>query len=547
LKDSDSFMNDARIKSIRTTVFGMTLMVFVACTFRCAKDYNPFETISNAQVHVASESCSQRVRDNDTLLIFTTETLAVYTTVREKIDSIKFHADNNRLHNDFVLYPPYSSDVIDFLLSFSDTGSHVVTVTAFRSDKSMSSVGPLTFYVRSPLKQNDIDTALGASLTLSTPGVGDDDVYYVWVFGTAANDTIKSTFHEYLNQYVLSVPLNKTLTGALFVSDTNGICSPISPFSFRFFQPQAPIIRCTDKGLSGDTIVTGDSSLLFTVQIIDSSHQGLLSVQIAGANASTSDGTNFSLILSGMERFSETNKKEVKVVAVNKLNDTTTDTFYCYYNSAGPHPGLIKLTLVNPTSSITTSLRQIPFLVNVTNPDLDSVTMKVYINGQLITTSVGNNRKNAASSFTDEWLLNLAEGAKNDVVAEAWVGTLETDTTSIAITQSQAYVDATGPEIIKILINGQQVVGENVSVPQTTKLITDSIYAVDNESGIDSAYITVGVSKVKYTLTADLNSTILWSTKTNIPFLTAGSQTLTIRLVNNAKVSTVQLVTVTKQ
>ena len=274
-------------------------------------------------MYIAPESSSQRVRDNDTLLIFTTETLAVYTTVRERIDSIKFHADNNRLQNDITLTPPFSADAIKFLFSFSDTGSHAVVVTAFRSDKLTSSVGPLTFHVKSPLKQNDIDTVLGASLMLSTLPVGDDDVYYWWSFGTSTNDTLPpSTIPHIEYPPPSNVEIGQKMTGYLWVTDTSGKqASPASTFSFLFYRPAKPVILCTNKGLFGDSVVVNNDTLVFSVQVIDSSGVGLKLVEIAGTPVVSSGNLIFSEAFTGIKAYTAANPKQVRVMAVNNVND----------------------------------------------------------------------------------------------------------------------------------------------------------------------------------------------------------------------------------
>ena len=212
-------------------------MLIAACVLQCAKDYNPFENYLNAQVLVSPDSCSFDVA-GDTVPIFSTQTIALYTVVREKIDSFSLHADNNRYWTDTTITPPFKKAMYFFSLSFYDTGKTTVSVTTHwtnREDFSMTP--PLSLVVRSPLAQKDIVTTVGAPCTLSTPSIGDRDIYYYWSF---VSDTIKSPFSNNPDEYPTIAMVGTMQTGMLWVADTLGrYQSPACPFSFQFTQPNS--------------------------------------------------------------------------------------------------------------------------------------------------------------------------------------------------------------------------------------------------------------------------------------------------------------------
>jgi hypothetical protein len=518
------------------------LVCVVACALQCQKDYNPFENIANAQIHVSPEACSPRIRDNDTLAIFTTETLAVYATVREKIDSIVVRADDNRLWKENVLLPPFTSGNYLFPLSFSDTGLHTVTATAYRENNTVSMAGPFGYYVRSPLKQDDIFSAYGVPVVFSTPPVGDDDVYYWWSFGTALGDTIlPSPFNHIESQHPALVAIGVKKTGYLWVTDTAGkFPSSASTFSYEFYRPAAPVIKCTNKGLRGDTVVSGDT-LVFSVEVIDSSGVGMRSVEINGAPVTSTDNLNYSVVYSGMKAFTATAPKTVTVTAVNNLSDSTVRTYYCYYESTGPLPELVRITLVNPTSSITTTQGSIPFIISMNKYTPDTVSVLAFQNQQALKTQIVTD-----SVKTLVWVLILQPG-RDTITAQAQVRNQNYADTSIVITRDAAYRDTTPPQILIITINGKVYTENPFVLARTEQSVVLTVTAFDNESGVASVALVNGNKSVPMTYNLNLLSWI----SNSIPFQSSGpgpsvnnQMYLTLTVKNNAGKSTVKYITI---
>ncbi len=340
--------------------------------FACANDYNPFENYNNANAHILTSATSKGISSGDTLSIFSTETLAVYTTVREKIDSFKVTAPNNRYFTDTVVKPPFSKDNYLLLLSFFDTGWTSVNLTTYRSNNtSVALPAPIALYVKTPLRQSNISTVLGAPCTLWTAPVGDIDVIYQWEFGKdivlgIASNSVPNPYPMLPN---IGKAVGKLDTGYLWVTDLKEqVRSPLTSFTYLFYEPSPPKIKCTNKGLSHDTITTGGDTLTLFFEVIDSSGQGLASVTLKGDTLHTNDSITFYKTVTGIKAYEYPAAKAEIVTATNRLGQTTIDTFYLSYVPGGSHGDLVKFILVNPASAfLTTLLDTILYIVDVEN------------------------------------------------------------------------------------------------------------------------------------------------------------------------------------
>jgi hypothetical protein len=513
----------------------------------CQKDYNPFENYANAQIHISPDASSRRIRDNDTLAIFTRETLAVYITVLEKIDSIVIQAPNNRLWHDTVLRPPFSPDNYLFQLSYPDTGWHAVTASAYRANGTVFTAGPFTYYVVSPLKQDSMFCPYGVDTTLSTPPVGDIDVYYWWSFGTGPNDTVQSPFNHIDARLPDSVKIGVKMTGYLWVTDTaEKISSPASTFSYEFYRPAAPVIKCTNKGLLGDSVISGSDTLVFNVEVIDSSRVGIRSVVINGVPVTSTDNLDYSVVYTGMKAYlPPAAPKAVTVIAVNNVNDSTVHTFYCLYEPNGTLPDLVRLTFINPTSSITTTQSSIPLLIGVNKYTQDTVTVRAFLDTQ----SLAPKTQIVTDSFkTLVWVPQQLPTGRDTITVNALIHGQKYAADTIIITQDPAYKDTSAPEILSIAINGRPyTTGTQFALLPSDTSVKVTVVAFDNESGIDSVKVVSGAKS--YPMAYNL-SLLSWSSA-SIPFTGAGATVrktmlLTLTVKNNAGKTTLKVITITK-
>jgi hypothetical protein len=515
------------MKKTRAAAYGLAIAAFGV--LQCTNDYNPFENYSNAQVYVLPEACSKKIREGDTLSIFTTETLAVYTTVREKIDSFRIDAKGNRYWPDTVLRPPFAKENLVLPLSFWDTGRVQINVTTYRSNHAVSSLAaPMSFYVRSPLKQKDVSSVLGSPCTLSTAPVTDEDVLYIWRFG---KDTLpgstSNTFSDF-SKYLLNIKIGKTDTGYLWVTDFHEeFRSPATMFTYLFYQPSPPRIKCTNyKLLHGDTVITGDDTLPFTFQVIDSSGQGLASVDLSGEMPQTADSVTFYKTFIGMKQYSNQNPKVEIIKATNKIGQTSIDTFYLCYEKSGPHGDLVTFRLVNPPDpTLTTRLDTLLYILYVDNYSQDTVNVSTLATGKNF----------VALPFSDsvhkfQWFVPLDTGYNTITTLASIPQRAYSAETTLVILRRAYAPDTTPPIITSITVNGRPYPVEGDTVLEIDSAFVNVVVsAIDNESGVKSVSLAQdAVSSMPITMT-ELNH--VW-VSSSIPFGNKISMILTITVKN---------------
>jgi hypothetical protein len=500
----------------------MALCAAFAVVFllNCAQDYNPWDNYSNAQTGLLPEACSKKIRDGDTLDIFTTETLAVYTSVREKIDSVLIHADRNRYWSDTTFIPPLKDSLV-LLLSFWDTGNVAIKITTCRSNQTVSTLSPpLSFYVRSPLKQKDIDTVFGQPYTLSAVPLGDmSTIIYVWQFG--ANDTVTSLISDTTSipySKLAHVEIGKTGVGFLYVKDLKkNFISPSITFNYLFWEPAPPGIKCINPGLSGDTVITGDTTLVFKFQIIDPSAQGLANVNLSGKQPHMSDDGTYFENIPGMDQYTPENPKKEIITATNYLSQTTIDTFFLYFEASGPHNNdMVAFKLIYPPNpTLNTTLDSLYYSINISNFSQDTA---------YVSTTVTNSKGRridlpsnvfSASNDTFQWTVPLDTGYNAIQTLVSISKRYFSAETTIVVQRAMHSPDTTRPVITAIYVNDSAYL---LTWDSTKVLSVDSpnvivkISAIDYESGIDSVTITE---------TPNIAPAIAMTKETNIDWLSA--------------------------
>ncbi len=236
-------------------------IVWVFCT-----EYNSFDNPVNVNMVIQPQSSSLYTDSINTVYIFTTETLTVAATAKEKIDSFTIRAEGNRYWEVQSIPAPVLSSNYTFLFSYPDTGQRTITLNTYRRN---GDVIPLTFslHVTSPLTQADVSGGESDTILLSTPAVGDNDVLYSWQFegGIGSSKKIISS----LPTFSYPVDIIGNGTGYLWVSDTMGNGSPVTSFLYNFFDTTGPVILCINEGLQGDTVVTGAKTFNFKIECND--------------------------------------------------------------------------------------------------------------------------------------------------------------------------------------------------------------------------------------------------------------------------------------
>ena len=327
-----------------TRWLSIVLTVSLVVLLRCGEDYNPYENYSNAQIHMISSRTM--LNDGDTVAIFTTETLGVFTTVSEKIDHFSIHTDSNIHWTDTCIETPDSRINYRFLVSYSDTGLKSITITTERTNGDVSTQG-LALHVHSPLYQEEIAAAIGEPCTLSTAPVG-DRVYYYWSFGVYRDveKVIMTPFSNNPDQYIRGIEVGKKRIGYLWVVDTlNRFKSPACAFSYQFTDDTGPKIVNTNKGLSGDTIVTGESNFEFSIHVMDESGDQVDSVELVGGQFDwhSGDGLDYKEYFTDMSAYTSQHPDIVIVKAWDMQANVAIDTFFLYYDPTGPKAAIFFL------------------------------------------------------------------------------------------------------------------------------------------------------------------------------------------------------------
>ncbi|HMD69153.1 MAG TPA: DUF2341 domain-containing protein [Chitinivibrionales bacterium] len=449
----------------------------------CSNDYNPFTDLSKARAVVTHKSFA----DRDTLNIFTTETLVVNVADRELVDSFSILAPSNRRAPDtFVVRKagqPLASGPYTYLLSLTDTGWKTVTVSTFRNNGDRV---PQEFflYLRSPLRQSPLSGAYGDSVALSTPQVGDTDVAYHWDFG--GGSVVSSSKPKTVASVKMSSLSN---AGSLWVSDPSGAHpSPAAPFSYTLKDTTGPIIKCVSDGYVGkDTIITGDTTFYFKVQIWDPAQTGAVqSASVNGRKFDIDDDPFYICILTRMD----TNVRlfPVTVSAVNnpQFRVSSAKTFWFQFSSTMAHGGGVLFSVTDPsTDTSVTSSRTKGLLGNIEDYVHDSILVIVKLWENNASNSLADTVRGKGKADWSFSRLPLAIGSNIVRLAAYSANGDSLAGKSLLIVCDTTLKDTTPPVIVDVTANG---------APVANKFVTDStavlrIIAFDEGSGVDSLFV----------------------------------------------------------
>ena len=468
-------MHRTQGKWVRTIpLLGLALAVLF-----CSKDYNPFDDLTNAKVHVLSWGFA------DSVQLYQSGTLSAVVAVREQVDSFMVSAPGNRFWTDTavpIATVGAGTQTYYFHISFCDTGRKTITVKSYRSN---GEVVPQEYRVRvySPLRQSTVVGYLGRPLTLSTPQVVDKDVRYRWDFGggricaSAAASTMDTLYDGALSG-----------SGTLQVTDlSGGHGSPLCTFTFTLADTSLPVITCKNDSLRGDTIVTADSILAFKAMITEN---GVAPVESCSVNGSGFDLVNartliYTKLFTDMPRFTRTSGPlTITVWARDYVQHVTLRTFRAIYDPAGSRDPA-RVTIAIPSTD-TGRTRTPDFLIygeaeNYTGAPL---TLRLLLNGVADSSSriiAGDN-----SSWT--WRVRL-DTLVNTVEVCAYNGAnqkLASSGRKVLIFDPSA-PDNIAPMIWEISAAGGHWVGNRLYSEQSS--LDAQIIAFDDGSGVDSLWV----------------------------------------------------------
>jgi Domain of unknown function (DUF2341). len=465
-------------------LFSAIVTAAIAVLLFCSKDYNPFDDLTNARVHVLSWCFP----DMDSVSMYSTGTIKTVVALSEDVDSFKVSAGKNRFFSDTVVRRrngPVSLNGGPFLfpVSFFDTGLQTVTVMTFRSN---GEVIPEEFSIRavSPLHQPSVQQIYGVPFRASTPGVADKDVQYHWNFGpgreiSSLAETCSVTFTN--GQQISG-------KGAVWVTDLAGMhASPADSFAWSFSDTSKPVIFYFDDAKK-DTIFTGDSIFVFRVHIIDNIDQIVDTCSVNGASFDLVNSRTgvYTKIFKNMSLYSRQNGPlAITVWAMDNLQfrNVAVRTFYAFYDSAGVKNADAKVSFVIPLEDSVT-YRNADIVVTGTAENYRTQTMIVRIT---VNDSVSGDYKTIqGQSGTWVWQLHLRVG-RNQVVATAY----SIDNVFMAADTASILFDPNFSDTIKPMIWSVTTAGGAQADGFTTGNAAETltIVAFDEGSGIKSVLI----------------------------------------------------------
>lgn len=341
----------------------------------CGNEANPYLDITLSRAAVKDRSFS----DKDSVLIFSRESLSVAVYLSEHITEISLHIDNNRFwsKSDSIIRPAdLRGSTAIFPFSFYDTGMQKIEI------KSMLSNGDSVketyyLYAKSPLSQTSIKGAAGDTAYLKTAPVK-DDIVYVWDFGDGS--FVKE--YEPENIYPVKTTIASSI-GQLYVTDRK-YKSPSVPFSISSGAASLKRIKCVSDSIKADSVYTGESDFVFTVEVDGS--QSLKSASVNGMPFDNSQLVNgifyLSKTLTGLDTCTEVYKADVFISDNN--GQTIDKSFYIHYvASITADAPLITVKIpitVNDTAKTIDSLVNMYGLIEK-HSQYDSLYLKFIVNG----------------------------------------------------------------------------------------------------------------------------------------------------------------------
>lgn len=453
------------------TIFRICVSLCVLLFLSCTADYNPFEDTLNAEGKITWASFVS----GDTIAVFSSETLLVSIAGREMVDSIVLTCDANRLFNSDTSVR--ADNAVDtFCVSFYDTGAQTVTVATFRSNGEVATT-MMDVFVRSPLLQNVIAGIYDDTIRLSTPGVRDNDVLYHWDFGKGT--PVQSPYPETL---IVIRDAGATDTGWLWVSDIPGIhSSPKIPFLFTLDDSRAPTIRCVNEDFeNADTIVTGEETFFFKVEITDRGKGGVYIAEIDGENFDIVDDMLYVKIFYQMDTLAQAIPVQVYAVDNGIDQNVQLQTFYLRYDSTISSTGdNVNLHIRIPSQdSVVSYARQTFVYGTVENFRGDSLVAFLQVNDSTYDTlQIGN-------TFSSQWnwevYLTQAVNLVTISIADTTATVLKDSTFTLFYDENSQ--DVSPPLILDISIDGQAADGMYVE----SDTVTLDVIAFDEGSGLSS-------------------------------------------------------------
>lgn len=451
-----------------------SLLLLFIVSIGCINEYNPFEDLDNVKHRITFQS----FENDETINIFSAETVTVAFSLKEKIESFKIEVEGNRFWKEKTFgNGDIPSSEYSFIFSFNDTGQKDIKLTTHRPE-----IEPyfekFTLHVKSPVVLDSAKGTFGLPCTLSTGKVTDPDALFYWDFvhcqKITSGPTLINTFTTAKNGYY----------GRLWVCDTLNNMSPVDTFVINMIDTIKPTIQGM---FAGDTVKSGDSVFVFKVYIAD---YGGNFVDSASINNSAFESVNqnlnaYSEILYDMKNFIDT-PFTACIHAIDNFGLPTQksarDTFWVFYDSTQGQTSNTRINILNISKKeIYTQWSYISLFGNIESRESVPLVMKIFINGIDQQKDLPFQDGNGQWEWVD---LQLIKDAINTIKIFAYDNNNNIlDTNSVTIYHNSTQPDDVKPVIWEIKVDNKLYTSPSVIyTADTTANI--KIIAYDNISGM---------------------------------------------------------------
>lgn len=416
-------------------------MVFLSCN-----EYNPFNDYANAEAVIEKTSFNE----NDTVTVFTLDTISISINVPNLIDSVTVFADGNyKFVNGRKTVRCNSSDTVitalqNLVLSYDSVGKKNIIVYVYKKNGDVIKTFEKSLYVRLPRFTDNIAGYYNHGIILSCEAVNNRDVVYQWSF----SDTVIRTFSQ-LDTVILSS--GGAEAGQGFLNLINGqYRSEIQQFSFSIQDSSAPRIKVVgEANMKNDTILSANTEFPLKVIVTDIGQNDKISVRLNQSD--TFDIVRDSLyikIIDSLDRLSGFAGYEIVARDNSARRNASRKKIWIGYNSAGVKSRKWKASILIPsadTSKSTVEKKTLYGMVDRFTKDSISLNVNIAVNGTV--------KRTISFLKNDYWTdtVSLIKGL-NTVRVIASDG-VESDTISRVILFNDVLVDSTGPVIKNIVID----------------------------------------------------------------------------------------------
>jgi hypothetical protein len=326
---------------------GLLLVMSAAALLICSPDYNPYADLTNARARIVDKTFG----DNDSIFIFSAETLWFVVALREQVDSVVFSLPTNRLGERIVWKETdlawNAAAPLDAVFSLADTGTFSAVLSTYRSNGDRVTDN-IRLRAVSPLDPLPVTAVQGEKTMLVTDSVRDRDVVYNWQFTGA--DLI--SVPESRADTTLSGIMVFSGTGSLWVSDIRQkYRSPAVPFSFTLNDTAGPAI--IGPAAASDTIVTGDSVYTLVVSVVDSGVGQIALVALNGTPMVHKGGGAYIATVRADTLVPGTAMPLV-IAARDKIGNLSSDTLFLAFDAAIQSAGNLIIAMINPPAETST-------------------------------------------------------------------------------------------------------------------------------------------------------------------------------------------------